>query len=72
MTKLETKIKNIEKRKSENIKTLENLEKESYQIEMKIMNKFIKYKDEYSPEIMEKLNKLHNLEQQIRFKVYLI
>ncbi len=58
-----------ERRISENMKTVENLEKESYQIEMNIMSKLSKYKDEYSSEIVERLDKLHNMKQQISLKV---
>ncbi len=58
-----------DRRISENMKTVENLEKESYQIEMNIMSKLSKYKVEHSSEIMERLEKLHNMKQQISLKV---
>ncbi len=58
-----------DRRISENMKTVENLEKESYQIEMNIMSKLSKYKDEHSSEIVERLDKLHKIKQQISLKV---
>ena len=69
LTKLESEIEDIERNKSENMNTVENLEKLFYRIEMNILSKLSKHKDENSPEIVQKLNKLHKMEQLICLKV---